>query len=333
MSECVLDTTVSNFVWDVHLIGEGGTELNDVAPACGEVWIAGLIQHEDSSYNYAAYNGINWQYIRFSEDGTDLFFDPGKSLFAPETGTLIAGSHAPIKFDCSEWSLMYQQTGWEDGWSFHSYVNTINGVDLNNFYLAGANGSFAHFDGLFFSPIETNTEDYLFDVKILRTSTSVYLLASNGIPTSLLKYDGSSVTTIFSSEGIYPDLANGDYGRLFAIDAYEDSLYISTAAGLLRMSSTDHKPTLEGWSAINLEETRIVSILVNSPHDILMLEHNGSGVHFNGIRWTQIESVFANSAISSPNIYRVHRYDGEIYGIGYNNTNLQAFYVHGKRAD
>jgi len=156
-SNIPLDTTSSNFTWQVDTIGAEGSVLYDVvlindtlAYAVGAIYING------NFYNLARWNGRTWSFFTLKGfppgSGGDSAFGGGTAVFANNTNDIWVSAGFVFHFNGHTWTPRYN-TGAEA-------ANKIwESPDARQLYFVGNNGLIAYSPdhGVTWQKIETST--------------------------------------------------------------------------------------------------------------------------------------------------------------------------------
>jgi len=158
-TECCLDTTSNDFVWEIDTIGNYGSYLNDVAIIDeNDVWVVGYIKDGDSTYNAAHWDGEEWELSRL----------PAVTY----TGTISQGALTSIHVINVDDIWCFSDAGSYVRWNGQEWVSewipyrnggisAVWGTSPSNIYFVGGNGSIVHYDGSGFERMESGTDIWL----------------------------------------------------------------------------------------------------------------------------------------------------------------------------
>jgi len=197
------------------------------------------------------------------------------------------GSNGPIHFDGSEWRGWSQEDGWEIGWNFPGYIQSIWGNSSSDIYFVGYKGTIVHYNGSKFTKMESGTSIDFADIdgNEERVFVTGYNIVGDLYGQSLaLEYSEKQWNTIFTSEKVNGNLEGGDFGRFKSVKVLDDLAVFTTAAA--SMVKYYYKNYLIDFTT--REETilddrdAVVKIEGNGINDIVFITVGGEVVHFNG---------------------------------------------------
>ncbi len=329
LQDCLLDTSSSMFSWEVHEFGQPFQFIYDIAPSCGKLWVVGDIRTDSLNYNHASYDGLEWSYGQ-------VFFDvawatrKSSSLFSVGDTGLWMGAFYPSFNDCSGWTKFSRgSTQFSGATDFVGDIKEMKGFVVDDVYLSGAEGSLAHWDGANFTSIESNSDLYFYHLALGTDGATVYILGGSSTRTEILTYSDGQLQSILESTAFLAEPENDQYGFVVGFDTYGDTLYTATFSGLLKLSPEGEVYNFTTWDQLGYQGTMLRDINIGSPNDILITDETAGGIHFNGVRWSQVPSPLEGTSLSQPYVFRTRMYEGVIYGVGYTHSNQQPFYYLG----
>jgi hypothetical protein len=303
-TQCKLDTTSHNFVWEIDTLGDYGSYLNDVAIIDeNNVWVVGqiIVDDPDSSFNgtgrekfnAAHWDGSEWELIRIAP--TPYLYGVYYSVYAFNTNDVWFGGSIVVHFNGNKFTPYGSLEGFPGGF----YVNKVWGTSSSDLYFVGGNGNIVHYDGSDFRRMESGTETGIINIWGLDGQhiwAVTYQNNANGIINEVLFYNGNEWTTKFNkSEDNWPPV---DYtkpsGTFRSVWVYGDTVYISCASlykesiktgeGILVPLEEMHWQL--GWGTGNVRGRNY--------NDIVVTTSFGSEVsHFNGKNWKFYEELDA----------------------------------------
>ncbi len=236
-SECCADISSHETQWDINLIGNEN-ELNwllDVAIVSDSSFIAvGYITIDDNNYNYAYWDGNNWNYelihVNWELTGIKYFSE----------NNIWVCMDIPIHWDGDSWNVyhLWDMGILEEG---DSGVKKIWGKSPTVVYFIGDHGTLVKYDINGFSKLNTYTDSDL--ISISGVESNDVWISGNGLSSGnrnsiLIHYDGSILQSHINGElPEYPDPYNVT-GVLESIYTDKsDSLWIKTDFGIYKVSS------------------------------------------------------------------------------------------------
>ncbi len=283
-----LDTTSSNFNWQVFTFGGGGggsSLLYDVAIVNDtSIWVVGEIYTKDSvgKYNATHWDGEKWNFISI------YYYDSNGSAYWNSINSIIAFNNNDIWFG--------NYTHWNGNnfksipltISFPSTIDKFWGTSSNNLYIIGHTGLIAFFSNQTWQRIESGTtldiQDIWGTVNPITNNEEIYCVASN-------KYGIGGKTidkkVIKISNGHAIEVSNT--GLPWSISSIwfpqnARSIYIA-GDGIFRNYQTPKDSTWENITG-NITQYYSHRIRGNGLNDIFICGSYGDVAHFNGLRWT-----------------------------------------------
>jgi hypothetical protein len=152
-TECCLDTTSHNFVWEIDTLGDYGSYLNDVAIIDeNNIWVVGYIKDGDSTYNAAHWEGNEWELNRLPAITYSGSISQGAltSIYAIGADEIWCSSDAGsyVRWNGQEWLSEWIPDR-------NGGINAVWGTSSSDMYFVGDNGSIVHYDGSGFEKMES----------------------------------------------------------------------------------------------------------------------------------------------------------------------------------
>jgi len=283
-----MDTTGSDFVWDIDIIGVNISNFYDISIIDeNNIWAVGeittdsydtLIVNADTfftpiKYNAAHWNGKEWELIKICPPGKSPSY-PHKAIYIFSAVDIWTCTSAAYHFNDNEWYVYGTNNS---TWIFNGYVQSIWGNSSSDVYFVGDNGSIVHYDGTTFTLMDSGTKLLLRDVA--GNGEHVFVVGRN-----------------YSGENVVLSLENGQWQILYqpidfkneyytAVNVYSDVAFFITKTGVLQYNFMKKKSVLEEVKPI--KEWMYNYIEVQNVNDILLLSGDGRVLHFNGVRWKE----------------------------------------------
>ncbi len=330
-TQCNMDTTSHNFVWEIDTLGNYGSYLNDVAIIDeNNVWVVGNIETDSGSFNAAHWDGSEWELIKVLfrleyEGGTVIWTDQIaiSSVFEIEnTVWFVAGGLT--RYKDGEW---YQ---YEIPWPNAPGSGGLWGSSSSNLYFVGGNGSIVHYDGVSFTRMESGTALNLLD--IYGNDGNVYTTGhSNGHESVALEYDGAQWTTKFLSESLLPGDGTNFLGRIYSVWVNRDTVYVVAKGGIWKESLSTGEGILLSPSELQVTDQVTKRIRGDGYNDIFLADIWGDMIHYNGSTWTLDQTIYTQYP-GGQIIIKSMDFIGDVcVAVGYMGSN--AVIVGGKRVD
>ncbi|MCK6603071.1 MAG: hypothetical protein L6Q77_14745 [Bacteroidetes bacterium] len=298
------DTTSHNFVWDVDTIGYRNTTLSDgVIINENDMWVAGEIYPDSSSYHNATHYGLaHWEGKKWTPEivmaRTDVENPEIKEAsiirgmaVVDENEIFISTGFLLMKRDNIRWVEKAQDIIDKKAFS------KIWGSNSNNLYIYGANGGLYHYNGTSLTSIPTNTSLDIMDINgDWNPKTGEYeLLALASTPSELKSSEILKITNktveLVSTKGLneyskWDIWFEGNLG--YWVAGFNGTYFKKALTDSSWVKKTDYPNSWRTTSAIG----------GNSEKDMFLLQSGGHVLHFNGSSWKdfRLESnVFAVS--------------------------------------
>jgi len=300
-TECLMDTTSHNFVWEIDTLGDYGSYLNDVAIIDdNNVWIVGNIETDSMEYNAAHWDGNKWELIGIYSNTLDLY----SIQYFDENDIWVTSHCFPYHWDGIEWTQYHLDNMGLDACA----GNAIWGSSPNDVYFVGSGGSIVHYDGTGFSEMESGIDAPILDICGIDENHIWTVAYTNtpGIINKVLEYNGNTWSVIYEDR-FQDNWPPSDYsipsGTFLSSWAYGDTLYLGCASVYKQSITTGEGILLPledihwslGWG--------IAHIRGNNPNDIFITTGFGSEVcHYNGEDWhfyDELDAIDVNDFVST----------------------------------
>lgn len=338
-TQCLMDTTSHNFVWEIDTLGDYGSYLNDVAIIDeNNVWVVGNIETDSGSFNAAHWDGSEWKLKNYL--GKWGYF-PAKSIAVFSDGSIWLGSSCSIYKIVDDETTQLWECDWGNGES--GIVNKIWSSSLNNIFFVGNNGSIVHYDGSEFTRMESGTEVDLTDIwGTMDNTTGIVIIWTSGYDEST---DGSIVLTLDNGEWktVYERFPN------FTGNTIDDKVHFTPMASTLWTVTESENLWVGGGSGVytlndKYESTAYSYIDIenevgyfsfpwkirgNGKNDILIVGENSSIFHYNGASWNWYEQIYSTNT-KLVNV-AIHLNFAVAIGIDQNGILQKAYVIRGHR--
>ncbi len=297
-TQCLLDTTSHEFVWEIDTMGNYGSYLMDVAIIDeNNVWVVGYIETDSGTYNTAHWDGSEWEFILIDRV---VDFD-GIYAFSENEIWFSDGCYIYF-FD----GLLFSKK-WECDWESYGIgqAKTIWGSSLDDVYFVGNNGSIAHYDGIGFVRMESGTEIDL--QSVIGTPQEDFWATGYQLSESvILSYNGSIWHTEYERNNTIPNTTLPTDQLLLSIsgiwtNSREDSLWVIGSWGIFRSSKASPRYARlvvpRRWDLPNYTfgfPNEIQGVMENQ---IFVVGKKGTVYHYNGNTWHNYEEFMEEDRI------------------------------------
>jgi len=285
-TECLMDTTSHNFIWEIDTLGVYGSYLKDVTIVNeNDIWVVGEIIMLDpdstngtgyKSYNAAHWDGNEWELIQIQPQG---YVQPLHSIFIVDENDIWFGRGSlPIHYNGSYFDML---TPADDGYPGGFLITAIWGTSSDNIYFVGGSGSIVHYDGSSFELIESGTDVNLIDIDGTPDGEYVYITGNNDQSESiLLELHDNEVNQLYYANTYFPE---NNYGMLASVFVDQDVATIASVAGIWNYNYLSKESTLiSRYDALVEDGRRIKYICGNGNNDYFIIEACWQIIHFNG---------------------------------------------------
>ena len=294
-----MDTTSHNFTWQMFEFGgdAGSSALNDVAIIDeNNIWAVGEIYLKDSlgtpdphAYNAVHWDGQTWklfklQFFTFCGQSYTSSY-PAKAIYAFDSENIIISSNSQLTYLRNEKQIRTECVSVS--------VNKIWGTSSSDLYIAGNNGSIAHYDGSKWTMIESGTgadiNDIFGAINSSTGETGIYVVAS-----SILYNPERKFIKIVDNKIINPKDFEYEIFLSSVWLAAGRKIYVTTWNGKIYTFNNNH------WKILDYKtEYAQTHIRGTDYNDIFVAGSFGFLTHFNGVTWKQITDVNQISSVIS----------------------------------
>ena len=294
-----MDTTSHNFTWQTFTFGgdAGSSALNDVAIIDeNNIWAVGEIYLKDSlgtpdphAYNAVHWDGQTWklfklQFFTFCGQSYTSSY-PAKAIYAFDSENIIISSNSQLTYLRNEKQIRTECVSVS--------VNKIWGTSSSDLYIAGNNGSIAHYDGSKWTMIESGTgadiNDIFGAINSSTGETGIYVVAS-----SILYNPERKFIKIVDNKIINPKDFEYEIFLSSVWLAAGRKIYVTTWNGKIYTFNNNH------WKILDYKtEYAQTHIRGTDYNDIFVAGSFGFLTHFNGVTWKQITDVNQISSVIS----------------------------------
>ncbi len=327
LTECVLDTTSSDFTWVIDTLGTYYTILRDVAIVDeNDIWVVGTIRvlEQDSSgelvrekYNSAHWDGSEWEMKKILSGNTE-----NKGIQYFNANDIWVTSGFPIHWDGEEWTLYHLQN-----MGLPVSVEYCWGTSSDNMYFVGSYGSIVHYDGSGFTVIESGTDINLYSISGTPDGEYVFVCGANKFYNSIiLQLKHQQVETIYEGESAYSIPA----GAPRTISVYGDTAYFASGLSVWKYNFITKSSSVV-YEAQNYEGISARAIHVNSPNDLFLCGARSEFIHYNGSSWSSDFSVWGQFDYQGVGTYGMDVKDDIVVIVGKCLGALRGLIAIGKR--
>ena len=294
-----MDTTSHNFTWQMFEFGgdAGSSALNDVAIIDeNNIWAVGEIYLKDSlgtpdphAYNAVHWDGQTWklfklQFFTFCGQSYTSSY-PAKAIYAFDSENIIISSNSQLTYLRNEKQIRTECVSVS--------VNKIWGTSSSDLYIAGNNGSIAHYDGSKWTMIESGTgadiNDIFGAINSSTGETGIYVVAS-----SILYNPERKFIKIVDNKIVYQKDFEYEIFLSSVWLAAGRKIYVTTWNGKIYTFNNNH------WKILDYKtEYAQTHIRGTDYNDIFVAGSFGFLTHFNGVTWKQITDVNQISSVIS----------------------------------
>jgi hypothetical protein len=278
-TECCLDTTSHNFVWEIDTLGDYGSYLNDVTIVNEDnVWVVGEIRTDSTYYGAARWMGDHWELLHLKGPGIPTTSIRPRGIWYFSEDNIWFASGSIYHWDGTETSMLWQRDLDTD-----ETVEKIWASDQNNIYFVGKEGLIVHYDGSEFEKMESGHDVRLICVSGTPDGEYVFIGGYSfvlPVKTQAIMIHNGQVEELYYSEDLTASPENG-YGAVSGVSVYGDTAYFVTYAGLWKYNFRED-------TSIVLEELQNYGyrhLNVQNANDIFCLGGGFNYVHYNGSTW------------------------------------------------
>jgi len=308
-TECLLDSTSHNFVFEIDTLGNYG-ELNDVfAISPDNVWVVGEIKTDSGTYNAAQWNGSEWEIFNI-----EAYY--GANMISPQLSSLFYFNDNDI------WALGSYPYHWNgEKWTFYHLTDMgiipgglsgeIWGSSPNSVFFVGRNGRIVHYNGSGFTRMESGTDIRLRSVtgSVDPETGEIRVWAGGWEDTRrglVIYYDGIEWNKVWDAENpFYQDPNYLDPGSIWAPDHESLVLYVGGRRdGIVVHHGQD---IFNDYQILHHEnQGAIHDINGNSINDYFLVGDFDNVLHYNGAsfrRYPELSGGIKYSAVAQSEDY------------------------------
>ena len=296
-----LPTTSHDFTWEIDVLGNYGSCLNDVWIGDeNNIWVVGNIETNTGEYNAAHWNGEEWELLGIYSNTLDLY-----SIWYFSHDDIWVTSGVPIHWNGNEW-LHYHL------WSMGILNNDDGGVEHiwasspDDIYFVGRKGSIVHYDGSTFRKIESGTEMYIKDVHGFDDNT-IYCAAVRiqDWTSNLIQIRNNQVVNQYHDDIYRGGIWSPSPYYLFAV-----------GQGLFKYNTINQTMTEQTWpSAAPLWLVSVIDGTV--VNNVFTGGHNSIVFHYNGESWHYYPELLGYDVIHGVDVK-----DNMVVFVGHNNNQV-----------
>ena len=278
LTECCLDTTSHNFIWEIDTLGNYGSYLKDVSIVEEDnIWVVGNIETDSGRFNLAKWNGGNWILYQVGPTGNNLY----SIWYFYENDIWVTNVCSSYNWNGAEWIYYRFSSG---GVGVDACAgNAIWGSSPEDIWFVGSGGSIVHYDGSGFTHMESGTEVDLVDVDGTPDGEHVFAVGWDHnipAPSTVLELIDGVWNTLYYTEGALP--SDGDVGWVWGVGVHNATAYMPTTAGLWKYNYITQDSVLVPNTISYMDRSAFTGINIQSENDIF---YAGAGFiynHFNG---------------------------------------------------
>lgn len=302
LTECCIDTTSHEIVWEIDTLSYETIFKSDVEIINdNDIWIVGKFYQNQTYYNSARWNGIEWEIENIVTIYNSNPISPSLSsikYFAPNDVWVLGGY--PIHWNGDEWvNYHLADMGIMNG---SVAGGEIWGSSPSDVYFAGINGKVVHFNGSYFTELESGTDIDIRDVhgtpggeQIVTCSWHYEDSRSN-----VLSFVNGTSEELYSTSSYFP--IGDTYGSANNVYVFGDTAYISMIGGIWKYCLTENTSVLVDDDVYsNGQNFQSRKIGLNNINDMYIVSTRFIVAHFNGDTWHSDNSV--NQLFGDGNIW------------------------------
>jgi len=288
------DTTSHNFTFTQYTFGGAGgsSYFKDVAIINDtDIWAVGAIYTAaDTTYNAAHWNGRAWSLKKISANFRGNFITTTmEGIFAFSSTDIWLAASDPIHGDGQNWvDYDIRSIPGYDSLS----VSKCWGTTSNMMYFVGRGGSIIRYNGTTWTKQSSGTTIDLRDVWGTADGSVVWACgySNDNSQSVLLKYDGSSWQTVWSSHPSAPP-----YGGLIISLWGGQHLYLAGTDGIFRQAIAGEDSVVHLFSLTHFP----YRLKGSSENNIAFVGDFGMIWHYNGTDWKQLNETALDQPLYS----------------------------------
>jgi len=278
LTECCLDTTSHNFIWEIDTLGGHNSYLKDVAIIDeNNIWAVGDIRTDSGRFNLAKWNGDRWDLHLFGVAGVT-----GDGIHVFSENDVWVATGIIYHWNNGTWERYHL---WDMGvlGPGDGGVTSVWGSSPSDIWFVGDSGSIVHYDGSGFTRMESGTEVDLKDIDGTADGEHVFAVGwDNNIPapSTVLELIDGVWNTLYYTEGAFPQ--DGDVGWVWGVGVHNATAYMPTTAGLWKYNYITQDSVLIPNTISYMDRSAFVGVKINSINDIFFAGTGFKYNHFNG---------------------------------------------------
>jgi len=280
----VTDTTSHDFVWKWETLGYGEPLYDAAIVNDTSFWAVGGVSLSDPrgntakvNFNLAKCDGNEWSFeaISYSYYGQLVLSGLWSVYCFSERDAWVAGDR-PMHWNGTSWKVFDIPAS-----VFNGCVYRMWGTGSTNMYLAGANGSFAHYYGVSWKKIISGTDVPLRDISGSAATGAVWLsgFSYDNTRSVLLKSAGGICQTIWSRQGG----STPPFGDL--VSSVWTSSFCPYVTSNQEIYSLPQGGSLKGATALLRVSSFPYHVRGNDDNDIFVVGSKAMIWHYNGAGW------------------------------------------------
>ena len=281
-TECLMDTTSHNFVWEIDTLGISGS-LRDVQIIDeNNIWVVGEIETDSGKYGGAHWNGISWELKKLKGPGISVQTITPRGLWYFSEDNIWFASGSIFHWDGVETSMVWSCCDID----LEETAEKIWASSENDIYFVGRGGTIVHYNGTSFTKMASGTDLDLVTVagSVDPETNHVNVWAGgweNARPGELLYYDGATWVTVWDESN--PLYESGYINVHDLMIARNETLIIPAFSG----SNTEvYFHPVDNFFEYNLafsfEGIAVYGIGGNAENDLFIVRDDQQIHHFNG---------------------------------------------------
>ncbi len=299
-TQCNMDTTSHNFVWEIDTLGNYGSYLKDVAIIDeNNVWVVGKIETDSGYFGAAIWNGDKWALKKLNGPGINTQSISPRGIWAFSENDIWFASGSIFHWDGVETSLM-----WERNIGTNETVEQIWGSSNSDIYFVGNEGTIVHYDGADFVKMESGTEVDLTDIWGVSNS-EIWVAGRDNYGSVILNYDENEWTIYYKKDLSLDSYTLPQNSILLSISSIwtnvnMDSIIAVGAWGGFSVNKLNGKANWSykrRWDNLFDNTGYPLKTRGRSKNDIFICGDMGHIMHFNGNSWKRFDNFYEHEGL------------------------------------
>lgn len=286
-TECCLDTTSHDFVWDVDTFGIGGYLREIQVIDENNIWAVGEIEADSGNYGGAYWNGVSWELKELNGLGISVQTITPRGLWFFSEDNIWFASGSIYHWDGIQTSLV-----WLRDINTEETVEKIWAFSENNIFFVGSQGTIVNYDGSSFNRLESGSDVDLTDIWGC-SDNEIWAAGREYNKSVILKYNGSSWVTFYEWDSSLDNYMVPNEELLLSISsiwttADMDSLIAVGAWGVFTVSKQTGKARWSYQRRWDWDPSPIgypLRVRGRAANDIFVSGKRGTILHYNGKNW------------------------------------------------